>query len=159
MVFGEKIRLLGGFSSSFVCLSFCINHFIFFQTRWLFLVIFAVGTLENSSDAPPFHLMRTMFEVVSAYGTIYFLSFSFFFFLFFNTTCFFFILLGNIGLSIGILGNENPSCPTCSYASIVTPMSKLLIMMVMLIGRHRGMPPHVYMNDMRLISSFNFFFI
>lgn len=50
---------------------------------------------------------------------------------------------GTVGLSMGYPG------VFYSYAGVVSPFSKYILMLVMLMGRHRGLPKHIYHRDTR----------
>ncbi|KZT72263.1 hypothetical protein DAEQUDRAFT_26204 [Daedalea quercina L-15889] len=84
-----------------------------FDMWWLGLALVLVciiekDGLEDDSTATWFNIFRTIFEIVSAYGTV--------------------------GLSLGVPYDNY------SFSGALSPLSKLIICVVMLRGRHRGLP-------------------
>eukprot|EP00475_Leptophrys_vorax_P007322 TRINITY_DN14635_c0_g1_i3.p3 TRINITY_DN14635_c0_g1~~TRINITY_DN14635_c0_g1_i3.p3 ORF type:complete len:179 (+),score=2.32 TRINITY_DN14635_c0_g1_i3:815-1351(+) len=85
-----------------------------------FLVL-AVQGGDFTSDPANWTVFKVIFEIISAYG--------------------------NVGLSLGnSCPSSNPNCtdaPPYSFSGTWSPLSKLLIVLVMLLGRHRGLPDDI----------------
>ncbi|KAI0250923.1 cation transport protein-domain-containing protein [Lactifluus subvellereus] len=83
---------------------------------WLGLALFLLciierDQLENTGNATWFNIFNIVFELVSAYG--------------------------GVGLSLGIPHNAQANY---SFSGTFRPLSKLIVCLVMLRGRHRGLP-------------------
>lgn len=131
---------------------------------WIYLGLIVLCYNEYSDSRPykkymdPFSLL---FELVSAYGTIGY-SLGYEICESFNTT--------NVNVLPGVYnGNATSAMPyvpgsavaagfepgelcygaPVSLAGAMKPLSKIVLMMTMLAGRHRGLPSHLYHKDMR----------
>lgn len=139
---------------------------------WIYLGLIVLCYNETGPDRPYHRSMDTLsllFELISAYGTIgYSMGFidkdispaSMSSESFDNSTSSFFVEGGGAipgqgsnftaaAAAVGTSGRFVCSGPSVSLAGKMKPMSKIIIMITMLAGRHRGLPSHLFHKDMR----------
>ncbi|CAI5459860.1 unnamed protein product [Closterium sp. Yama58-4] len=109
-----------------------LDHGVFTQGRGLLLrdsallfiallVICLIESANITSDISNFNIFNIAFELISGYG--------------------------NVGLSLGYTcpPEAGPDCvsPPYSFSGVWSPWSKLVLVLVMLLGRHRGLPDNI----------------
>ncbi|CAI5463507.1 unnamed protein product [Closterium sp. Yama58-4] len=100
------------------------RHLVAQDSVYLFVSVFLVCIIENSdfnADPNNWTVFKVIFEIISAYG--------------------------NVGLSLGnSCPTSNPNCtdaPPYSFSGTWSVLSKLIVILVMLLGRHRGLPDNI----------------
>ncbi|CAI7768886.1 unnamed protein product [Closterium sp. NIES-54] len=100
------------------------RHLVAQDSVYLFVSIFLICVIQNgefNSDPANWTVFKVIFEIISAYG--------------------------NVGLSLGnSCPTSNPDCtdaPPYSFSGSWSVLSKLLVILVMLLGRHRGLPDNI----------------
>ncbi|CAI7815042.1 unnamed protein product, partial [Closterium sp. NIES-54] len=109
-----------------------LDHGVFTQSRglllrdsaMLFMALLVICLIESANitnDISNFNIFNIAFELISGYG--------------------------NVGLSLGYTcpPEAGPSCvsPPYSFSGVWSPWSKLVLVLVMLLGRHRGLPDNI----------------
>ncbi|CAI5992580.1 unnamed protein product [Closterium sp. NIES-65] len=109
-----------------------LDHGVFTQGRglllrdsaMLFMALLVICLIESANitnDISNFNIFNIAFELISGYG--------------------------NVGLSLGYTcpPEAGPSCvsPPYSFSGVWSPWSKLVLVLVMLLGRHRGLPDNI----------------
>ncbi|CAI5473324.1 unnamed protein product [Closterium sp. Yama58-4] len=109
-----------------------LDHGVFTQGRGLLLrdsallfiallVICLIESANITNDISNFNIFNIAFELISGYG--------------------------NVGLSLGYTcpPEAGPDCvsPPYSFSGVWNPWSKLVLVLVMLLGRHRGLPDNI----------------
>ncbi|GJP80345.1 hypothetical protein CLOP_g10558 [Closterium sp. NIES-67] len=100
------------------------RHLVAQDSVYIFFSIFLVCVIQDSNftvDPSNWSVFKVIFEIISAYG--------------------------NVGLSLGNgCPTSNPDCtdaPPYSFSGTWSVLSKLIVILVMLLGRHRGLPDNI----------------
>ncbi|CAI5966917.1 unnamed protein product [Closterium sp. NIES-65] len=100
------------------------RHLVAQDSVYLFVSVFLICVIQNgefNSDPANWTVFKVIFEIISAYG--------------------------NVGLSLGnSCPTSNPDCtdaPPYSFSGSWSVLSKLIVILVMLLGRHRGLPDNI----------------